>query len=123
MMVHAMQDLPPNASLPELLGARARRSPMDRLVIDLVGGALVAGAALWARPGGAVLIAAVGLCFASYGAWAIAERRLDPLASPDRLAREGWWRAVHVVAAVTGLAAFVLLLFAALGLALGTIKS
>lgn len=122
-MARAMQDLPPNASLAELLGARARRTPMDRLVIDVVGGALVAAVALWARPAGSVFLAAVGLCFAGYGAWAIAERRLEPRPWPERIPGERGWRVLHTVAAVIGLAAFVLVLFAALGLALGTIMS
>lgn len=116
-------ELPPNASLAELLSARARRTPQDRLVIDVAGGILVAVAAFWAKPGGWVAIAAAAGCFVGYGCWALAERRLLPLPWPEQVRHEARWRAVQAAAAVVGIGAFVLLLFAALGIALGTIIS
>lgn len=112
-----------NASLHEILGARARRTPMDRLLIDLVGGSLVLAASVWAQPRGWVVLAAASICFLSYGSWAIAERRLQPRPWPDIIPHESLWRALHGIAAVAGIAAFVLLLFAALGIALGSIVS
>jgi hypothetical protein len=117
------EQLPTNASLSELLSARARRTPADRLLIDIVGGALVAAVSLWARPAGWVALLAVATCFLSYGAWAIAERRLLPPAWPARIEHESAWRALHTTSAFIGLAAFGLLLFACLGIALGTIVS
>ena len=116
-------ELPSNASLAELLSARARRTPFDRLVIDLVGGGLVLLVAAWARPGGWVALASVASCFLGYGAWAIAERRLQPVPWPETIPLEAIWRAVRGVAAVVGIGGFVLLLFATLGLALGSIVS
>lgn len=116
-------ELPSNASLPELLSARARRTPRDRLVLDVVGGIVVAAAALWARPSGWVVVAAAAACFASYGIWALAELRLLPRPWPEHEPHESAWRAVQGAAALLGLGAFVLLLFAALGVALGPIKS
>ncbi len=116
-------ELPANASLAELLSARARRTPRERLALDVAGGALVAGAALWARPAGWLTLTAAALCFASYGVWALAELRLLPRPWPEREPREGLWRGVQAVAALSGIGAFVLLLFAALGLALGRIIS
>lgn len=116
-------ELPSNASLAELLSARARRTPRDRLALDIGGGVLIAAAAVWARPGGWLAIVAAGACFAAYGVWALAELRLLPRPWPEQVSHEAWWRALQGGAAAVGLGAFVLLLFAALGIALGTIKS
>ena len=116
-------ELPSNASLAEILSARARRTPFDRLVIDLVGGGLVVAVASWARPGGWVAVASAASCFLGYGAWAIAERNLHPVPWPETVGHEAIWRLVRGVAAVVGISAFVLLLFATLGLALGSIVS
>ncbi len=107
----------PDETLVDVLEARARRTPFDRLVIDLVGGLLVGAVAIWARPLGWFPLAAASACFAFYGAWALAERHLrdnHPHAA---------WRSLARVAGWLGLAAFVLLLFALLGVALGPIKS
>lgn len=116
-------ELPANASLAELLSARARRTPRDRLALDIVGGVLIAIAAAWARPGGWVAVASAATCFAAYGVWALAELRLLPRPWPEQEPHETAWRVVQGAAAVLGIAAFVLLLFAALGVALGPIKS
>lgn len=116
-------ELPANASLAELLSARARRTPRDRLALDIAGGVLIASAALWARPSGWLTVAAAAGCFAAYGIWAFAELRLLPRPWPEREPHEDLWRAVQGGAAVVGIGAFVLLLFAALGLALGRIIS
>lgn len=113
-------ELPTNASLAALLSARARRTPLDRLALDVIGGVLVAAAALWARPTGWVAIAAAG-CFASYGVWALAEVRLLPQSEPEP--HEDLWEGVQGAAAVFGIGSFALLLFAAVGLALGPIIS
>lgn len=116
-------ETPSDASLAEILSARARRTPFDRLVIDLVGGGLVVAAAMWARPGGWVALASAASCFLGYGAWAIAERRLSPVPWPATVRHEEIWRAVRGAAAFVGIGGFVLLLFATLGLALGSIVS
>lgn len=116
-------ELPGNASLAELLSARAHRTPRDRLALDVIGGVMIAAAALWARPSGWVIVAAAAGCFAFYGIWALAERRLLLQPRTEREPLESLWRAVQGAAALLGLSAFVLLLFAALGVALGPIKS
>lgn len=119
----AVTELPSNASLAEILSARAKRTPMDRLLIDLVGGALVVLVAAWARPGGWVALAAAAGCFVAYGAWAIAERRLQAVSWPESAPHEQLLRAVRGGAAFVGIASFVLLLVATMGLALGSIVS
>lgn len=113
----------PEQTLSEVLGARALRTPLDRLVIDIVGGILVGGAAIWARPPAWFPLLTAAACFACYGCWAVTERRLhadpnnpSPVSSPA-------WRFARQASAVLGLAAYVTMLFALLGLALGPIKS
>jgi len=114
---------PPNASLAEILRARAFRTPQDRLLIDIVGGVLVVAAAAWARPAGWVALAAAAACFFAYGGWAIADRNLQARPWPESIPNESLWGAVRGAMAVIGIAAFALLLFATLGIALGPIKS
>lgn len=116
-------ELPSNASLAELLSSRARRTPRDRLALDIIGGALVAMAALWARPSGWVAVAAAAGCFVAYGVWALAELRLLPRPDGEEAPHERLWRGLQGAAAFVGMGAFVLLLFAMLGVALGRIIS
>lgn len=116
-------EMPSNASLAELLSARARRTPPDRLVVDVVGGLAVAITAAWARPGTWVVWTAAGACLAMYGLWAFAEVSLLPRAWPEKVAHESMWQAVRGTAAVLGVGAFVVLLLAALGVALGPLTS
>jgi hypothetical protein len=110
----------PDATLREVLSHRARRTPPSRLWIDLGGGALVALAAAWALPKGAMALIGGGSCLACYGAWAIAERRL--FATPWQLAEaaERRWRALHRVASVVGLVAFLLFVFGLFAIGMGT---
>jgi hypothetical protein len=110
-------------SLADVLGARARRTPMDRLVLDIVGGVLIAAASIWARPPGWFPLMAAATCFACYGCWAVTERRAHTAAGTPGPAASPAWRFARRAAAVVGLAAYVTLLFAILGLALGPIKS
>ncbi len=116
-------ELPTNASLPELLSARARRTPRDRLALDIVGGTLIAAAAAWARPAGWLALAAAAACLASYGVWAVAERQLLPRPWPERTPNELLWHTLQSGAAIIGLGAFALFLFVAVGLGLGTFVS
>ena len=118
-----VDELPRNASLGEILHARAMHTSRGRLGMDIVGGAIVAGAMAWARPKGWLALLAAAVCFLAYGVWATAERRLQPVEWPARISHESVWRAVHVACAFIGLAAFCLLLLAFLGLALGKIIS
>lgn len=110
-------------TLTDVLGARALRTPKDRLVLDIVGGALVGAAAVWARPTGWFPLTAAAVCFASYGSWAIAERHVRSLSvTPFEEAPQAWLF-FRQAAATVGVASFVILLFALLGVALGPIKS
>lgn len=115
--------LPADATITDVLRDRAHRTPRARLIIDIAGGTLVAAAAIWARPPGWVMLAAAGGCFASYGAWAIAELRLAAREWPEPLAHERLWRSLRTLTSVVGMLAFVLLLLSFLGLALGPLIS
>lgn len=105
--------LRPDASLSELLAARARAASAPRLTADVVGGALVAGAVLVWRPSWWPLPLAAALCFAAFGVWGIADRELA--AGHAR----GPLRAVRAAAAVLGAAAALLLAFGLVGLVVG----
>lgn len=111
------------ATLADVLGARARRTPSDRLVLDIIGGVLVSTAAIWARPTGWFSLLAAALCFACYGCWAFTERRRSAVLEGSPAPISMTWRVLRQASAVLGLAAFVVLLFALLGIALGPIKS
>ena len=118
-----IDDLPRNATLSEVLHARAMHASKGRLGMDMVGGAIVAVAIAWARPKGWLALLAAAICFLAYGAWATAEQRLQPVEWPARIEYESAWRALHAACAFVGIAAFCLLLLAFLGLALGKIIS
>ena len=113
----------PDETLADVLGARARRTPRLRLLLDVIGGVLIAAAAIWEQPPGWAVLAAAAGCFACYGCWAFSERHLHP--SPDAsptTARRAWKALWHASAAL-GLLAFVLLLLVFLSVALGRIIS
>ncbi len=109
----------PDASLAEFLHERALVTAPRRLVIDVVGGALVAGAALWARPPGWAVVASAGLCLSLYGVWAVSERRLQAESSDMPAFVEFVWLLARSSAALLGLASLGALVFALLALALG----
>jgi hypothetical protein len=121
MMMSA--SLPPDATLAEVLSARALRADPSRLWLDVLGGAAIVAVAAWARPTGWVALASAAGCAMSYGIWAWAERRLRALDWPFTASIERRWRLVRAAAGVVGLAAFALFLLAFVGLALGPIIS
>ena len=108
------------ASLVEFLHARALGSAPGRLVLDIVGGAAVAVVAVWAHRFGWVVIATAGLSFATYGVWSLAERHLQPDTESHRAFVAFLWFLVRGASAGIGVLAFMVFLFALLGLALGT---
>ncbi len=112
-MVHTA--LRSDATLPEWLSAHAHAATERRLALDLGGGGLLVAAAVLWRPRGWPTVLAAGLCFAAFGAWAVAERRV----AAD-VASRGAWRAVRAAAAVVGALAAVLFGFSLLFGVLGT---
>ena len=66
-----------NASMGAFLHARALSSSRRRLVLDVILGTAVALPAIVFRPPAWLIVAGIGVCFASYGLWAIAERELS----------------------------------------------
>lgn len=114
----------PDRTLPESLAAHARAVSARRLAFDVFGGALaVVIGGLW-RPRGWPAVVAAGLCFAAFGVWALAERRLAaPDGRPTSAQHDGRvlaWRALRGAAAVVGGSAALLLGFALLFGVLGT---
>ena len=90
-------------------------------MLDIIGGAAIAGTTLWARPAGWIVWLSASGCFVAYGAWAIAERRLaaEPL-TYTAVDRHRGWRALREGAAFVGITAFLALLFSLLAVGLGT---
>lgn len=115
--------LPPDATLSEVLRSRARRTPVDRLYIDVVGGLVIGLATVWARFPGWGTVGSAALCLFAYGVWAVADRRLQPVPWPEQLASPGLWRTLRASAGVAGLVGFVSFLLTGLGLLLGSIVS
>jgi hypothetical protein len=115
-------ELRPGASLPELLAARARAASDGRLVLDVVGGLLVAGAALLWRPAGWILLLSAALCFAAFGAWGIADRELGERTTTIGMSTRAL-RLLRLLAVAIGGTAAVTLLLAALGVVLGPLIS
>jgi hypothetical protein len=100
----------PDIGLPELLAERARAASARRLGLDLgLGGAVALAAVVW-RPTAWQTLLCAALCFAAYGAWGMADRRLragrdaDPLALALHGPRADLpvWRAVRGASALVG---------------------
>jgi len=111
-----------NASLLDLLAARARHSSDGKLAANAVGGVTAAAmAAYWTGPGWEILLSAA-TCFYCFGVWGIADRELGerPDATPPAAAA---LRAVRLAAAALGFGAAMFLALAMLGSALGRMIS
>lgn len=105
-----------DGTLAEWLAAHAQSVSERRLTLDVLGGTLTAGAAALWRPFGWVPLLGAGLCFAAFGAWAAAERRLADPVAPHVVG----WRVLRGGAAVVGTLAAVLLVFGVMVGVLGT---
>jgi hypothetical protein len=113
----------PDANLPELLAARARGASDGRLVLDVSGGLLAAGAAVLWRPTAWILVLGVALCFAAFGTWGIADRELHDDTRPPASPIARVLRMLRVLAIVVGGVAAVTVLLVGLGVLLGHLQS
>ncbi|MFI5233903.1 MAG: hypothetical protein ACHQSE_15520 [Gemmatimonadales bacterium] len=109
----------PNESLAAVLSSRARAASDGRLILDIAVGLLVALAVTIWHPRGWIVPLNIGIAFAAFGAWGLADRELaERVGDPgDRLVRG--LRVLRVLAAVVGGLAATVACFALLGLALG----
>lgn len=114
-----LDSVPPNASLASILHARAVAAAPRRLALDVVIGGAVAAAAWWARPFGWITLMCAGLCFATYGVWAFAERRLETGPELMSQAEEIGLSILRVVVAIAGLASLLIMTFSLLSVMLG----
>jgi len=113
----------PDASLPELLAARARHSSDTRLALDAVLGSVVAlGVVFWRGPGW-YFITSIASCFLAFGFWGIADRELGERGNSGT--RRALWllRAGRIMAATLGAIAAITAMLTALALALGRMIS
>jgi hypothetical protein len=114
-----VDSLAPGETLADVLGARARSTSSQRLLLDAVGGLAIGTLAIWSKPPGWALIVAAAACLACYGCWAVAERQLGPGPGASSITASHAWKALWYASACLGLLAFVLLLVVFLGGALG----
>jgi hypothetical protein len=90
--------LAPDASLPDVLAARARAASDGRLVIDVIGGVCIAvGVAVW-HPSAWLIPFCVAVCLAAFGAWGIADREITERAE---VAGSRMVRVLHVLQLLT----------------------
>ena len=112
--------LRPDASLVEYLVARARAASDGRLVIDALGGLLLALAIVVWRPVAWTSLAAICLALAAFGFWGIMDRELrDRADGTTSLATRALGVARGAVAAI-GFLSVAVALFAGMGMMLGT---
>jgi hypothetical protein len=64
----------PDASLLEVLAARARSSSARRLAVDCIAGAVVAAAALRWDSAFTIVMTSAAVCLVAYGAWGLVDR-------------------------------------------------
>ena len=111
--------LRPDASLVEYLVARARAASDGRLVLDALGGLLLALAIVVWRPVVWPTLAGVCLALAAFGFWGIADRELrDRADAPTSFATRALGVARGAMAAI-GFLSGAVALFAGLGVMLG----
>lgn len=115
-----LDSVPPNASLGSILHARAVAASPRRLMLDVAIGSAVAGASAWAHTFGWITLTCAGLCFAFYGIWAFAERRLETGPELMSQSEEMGFSALRVVAAVCGLSSLLVMAFSLVSATLGT---
>ena len=109
-----------DARLPELLAARAHAASTRRLRADVIGGCLVAGAALVWRPPAWIVLLAAALCFATFGGWGLADRALGARSILDHGPATRSLRLTRAILAVLGTLAAATTGFGVIMLALGT---
>lgn len=113
----------PDASLSDLLAARARRSSDTRLALDTLIGLIAAVLAVVWRGPAWYLLASLAACFLAFGAWGIADRELGERGTSASRAVAITLRTVRIAAVVLGAVAIFVVLASALGVALGTMIS
>jgi hypothetical protein len=110
-------------TLGQMLAERARRVSDARLVVDSAGGIVGALIVGLVRPRGWLLLLSAALCFAAFGAWGITDRELADRQAAGAAPAMSALVAGRWAAALIGGAAFLMLVFTFLGIALGTIIS
>jgi hypothetical protein len=112
--------LRPDASLPDVLRARARAASDGRLILDVAAGSLASIAIAAWRPTGWMSVLGVSIALAAFGLWGILDRELRDRPRVPSSALVRTLLIARIGAASVGVSAAILALFAALGLALGT---
>ena len=109
-----------DANLPDALVARARAASDGRLALDAVCGLFVAIAIAAWHPRMWLVPFSAAICFATYGGWGIADRELRERADVAGALVIRTLRAARSLCAAAGVIAAATVLFAVLGIVLGT---
>jgi hypothetical protein len=112
--------LRPDASLPEVLAARARDASDGRLVLNAACGLLLVGAMALFRPPVWPILASAGLCFIAFGFWGIADRELRERSDEPRSRLVSVLEIGRLACVVLGSLGGLVLVFSTLRLVLGT---
>ena len=107
-----------NESLGEALIARAHRASIVRLTVDIAGGLIAFAAVYLWHPQSWGIPASAALCFAMYGAWAVADRQLQSLDGKPK-AFVASLLIIRTIAVAVGVTAALVLLFGTVGLSMG----
>ncbi len=119
-MMMVLSALRPDASLPEFLAHRARSASIHRLSIDLVVGITGSWAAIQWRPSAWLVLMSIALCFASYGAWGLADRARSHIAAGGHRILTGSMEALCALLGFAGVLAAAGVLLSVWAFALGT---
>jgi len=109
-----------DASLLDVLAARARGASDGRLVLDVIGGLVVGIVFVLWRPTAWLIPFGISLCFLCFGVWGIADRELGERAGKAGESLNAALRVARRVAGFVGGAAAIFTVLVALGAALGT---
>jgi len=112
--------LRPDASLPELLAARARGASDGSLVLNAACGLLLIGAMALLRPSVWPLVGSIGLCLIAFGFWGITDRELGERANEPRSPVVSVLEIGRTTCVVLGALGALVLVFSTLRFALGT---
>ena len=116
-MVSAIHRSP---SLGDALVQCARRASMPRLILDVTGGVFILAVAVAWRPSGWAVLASAALCFATFGVSALADRLLDTSGAATNSGVAASLLILRTTAIAAGTVAALLVLFGAVGMAMGT---
>jgi hypothetical protein len=109
-----------DATLLEVLAARARSSSARRLAVDCIVGAVIAAAVLRRDSALKIVMTSAAVCLVAYGAWGLVDRAVAMSATKTGTRAATALKVLRALIAVCGVLAAVGVLLGVWALALGT---